>query len=112
MFEWIKGLEAAFGLAGALFGSIALIVSWITRGSKANAVSIAKLETEQKDLCDRISDLERVIRNQPTKDDFHKLEMVISELNGNIGKVTVKLNEVDHLSKRIDDFLRNRRSGA
>jgi len=112
MLDWIKGLEAALSVTAMMFAAVALAVSWITRGSKANAVSIAKLEAEHNDLCGRVSDLESLIRNQPSKDDFHKLEMAISELNGNIGKVTVKLDEVDHLSKRIDDFLRNRRTGA
>jgi len=112
MFEWIKGLDAAFGLVGAFAGSLALFVSWITRGSKANAVSIARLEAEHNDLCGRVSELESAVKNQPTKDDFHKLEMAISELNGNIGKVSVKLNEVDQLSKRIDNFIRTRGAGA
>jgi len=112
MLDWIKGIEASLGIIAVLISAAAFFHSWVTRGSKANAVKILDLETEQKDLCDRVSDLESLIRNQPSKDDFHKLEMAISELNGNIGKVTVKLDEVDHLSKRIDDFLRNRRTGA
>ncbi|EFO31660.1 conserved hypothetical protein [Roseibium sp. TrichSKD4] len=105
MFEWIKGLDAAFGLVGAFAGSLALFVSWITRGSKANAVSIAKLEAEHNDLCGRVSELEGVIHNQPTKDDFHKLEMAITEMNGKVATVSTELAAVGRIAKRIDDFL-------
>lgn len=112
MLDWIKGLESAFSLSATVIATAALFVSWITRGSKANAVSIAKLETEQKDLCDRVSDLESAIRNQPTKDDFHKLEMAITEMNGKVATVSTELAAVGRIAKRIDDFLLNKGGGS
>lgn len=109
MLDWIKGLEAAFSLSATVIATAALFVSWVTRGSKANAVSIAKLETEQKDLNDRVSALEIAIQNQPTKDDFHKLEMAITEMNG---KFSTELAAVGRIARRIDDFLLNKGGGS
>ncbi|EFO33236.1 conserved hypothetical protein [Roseibium sp. TrichSKD4] len=108
MLDWIKGLEAAFSVTAMMFAAVALVVSWITRGSKANAVSIAKLEAEHNDLCDRVSDLESAVKNQPTKDDFHKVEMAITEMNGKVATVSTELASVARIAKRLDDFLLNK----
>lgn len=107
MFD-LKTIDSAFNIAAFLFGSAAFATSWLTRGSKANAVKISSLEAENATLANRLAEVERKISVLPTKDDFHKLEMELSEMNGSVSNVSTKLEALDYIAKRIDDFFLNR----
>lgn len=114
-----KSVEAVLSIAGMMFGGLALAISWLTRGSKTNAVKIEKLaatstneieklKAENANLTGRIADLETVIQNQPTKDDIHKLTLQIIEMGGQMNTVSAELKAVGRIATRIDDFLLNK----
>lgn len=107
----LKAIDSAFNIAAFLFGAAAFATSWLTRGSKANAVKISNLEAENASLTSRLAEVERKISALPTKDDFHKLEMELSEMNGSVNNVSTKLEALDYIAKRIDDFFLNRGVG-
>ncbi|MEP3431768.1 MAG: DUF2730 family protein [Roseibium sp.] len=109
MLDWIKGLEASFSLVAFLFGAAAFTTSWLTRGSKANAARINDLEAVNAELAGRVSSLETVIENQPTRDDFHTLNLKLSEMDGGIASLSTELKAVSRIATRIDDFLLNKR---
>lgn len=105
MTDWIKGLEASFSVVAMLFGAAAFVVSFLTRGSKANAKRIDQLAAENADLTNRLSDLEAIIANQPTREDIHGVTLKLTEMGGKIGTVSTKLDAVERIATRIDDFL-------
>lgn len=105
MLDWIKGLEAVLSLIAMLFGGVAITIAWLTRGSKANAVKIHKLERTNENLSGRLSEMETRIANLPTKDDFHQLDLQLREMGGRIETVSTRLEGVDRVARRIDDHL-------
>lgn len=107
MLDWIKGLDAAAGIVGGIFGFSAFVVAWLTRPSRVNANKIEELQTVNAELQGRVSELEAVIANQPTRDDFHALTLKLSEMGGQISTVSTELQAVSRIAIRIDDFLLN-----
>jgi hypothetical protein len=108
MFDLLKLTDSAFNILAFLFGTAALAVSWLTRGSKANARQIQKLKDQNSDQAERIRTLEGRLETLPTKDDFHALDLKLSSLGGNLETVSTKLEAVDRVARRIDDFLLNK----
>ncbi|MBD8890912.1 DUF2730 family protein [Roseibium litorale] len=104
----IKTIEATMSALGMIFGAVALAVTWLTRGSRTNARKIARLEGANADLADRVADMEMRLSNLPTKDDFHQLDLQLREVGGRIETVSTRLEGVDRVARRIDDFLLNR----
>ncbi|MBO0346027.1 DUF2730 family protein [Roseibium sp. CAU 1637] len=100
-----KTLEAVFSISGMVFGFMALIIAWLTRGSRANALEIQKLKDDNDAQADRIKSLETHTANLPTKDDFHSLDLKLSEMGGNLDTVSTKLEAVGRVANRIDDYL-------
>lgn len=105
MLDYIKGLEGALSIAALVLAGAATLHTWLTRPSKANADKIAELQAVHAELHGRVSDLEAVIENQPTREDFHKLTLKISEMGGQISTVSTELRAVNRIATRIDDYL-------
>lgn len=105
MLDWIKGLEASFSVVAMFLGAAAFMTSWLTRGSKTNAIKIDRLESENTALHGRVSDLEAVLDTHPNREDIHALTLKLSEMDGKIGAVSTKLGAVERIATRIDDFL-------
>jgi hypothetical protein len=106
----LKAIDSAFNIAAFLFGAAAFATSWLTRGSKANAVKISNLEAENASLHNRVSELEAVQKNQPTREDFHALNLQLSQVSGDIATLSAEVTAVSRIATRIDDFLLNKGS--
>lgn len=103
----LKTIDSATSILAFLFGFAALTLSWLTRGSKTNSAEIRKIRQENEERDERIRALETKMENLPTKDDFHRFDMKLSELGGNMETLSARLEGVDRVARRIDDFLLN-----
>ncbi|CTQ77439.1 DUF2730 family protein [Roseibium alexandrii] len=105
MIDYIKALDGLFGIAGVMVAGAVAVYSFLTRPSKANADKIAELQAVNAELHGRISDLEAVINNLPTREDFHALNLQLTQVSGDISTLSVELTGVRRIATRIDDFL-------
>jgi phage shock protein A len=107
MLDYIKALDGVLGIIAVVLASAATLHTWLTRPSKANADKIAELQAVNAELHGRISDLETVMKNQPTREDFHALNLQLTQVSGDIATLSANLTAVERIATRIDDFLLN-----
>ncbi|MCV0428853.1 MAG: DUF2730 domain-containing protein [Roseibium sp.] len=113
MFNWIERFESLLSVTAVLFAGAAFAYSWLTSGSKDNASKIEVLEkaVEEKDteLSTRVAALENRLDDYPTKEDLHEIHLQLRTLDGTIGSLSTKVESVDRVARRIDDYLLTQR---
>ena len=109
-----------FELLSKWFGLIALIVSVVTGIwtliSKSTKPFDDKFATQAKDIdknCEdlklhdrRIQKVEDILPHLPSKDEVHQIRLLMSDMNGNMGKMESTMTATQRAVQRIDDYLR------
>ena len=95
MITELKDIVAA---VGGLLGIAAMVYSWLTARSRANA-------TELDDISKKVTALESEIKHIPSKDVVHQLELSISKIEGDIHAMSQAFKAVERTAVRIESFL-------
>lgn len=111
--------------AGVLLSGGAILFSLVSARSKASSDRLAKLEDRvscaerDKAGADRLAAVEtRMVAAEreiagvkddlehlPNKESTHRLELSLSELKGEIGRISERMKPVAEISTRLQDFL-------
>ena len=100
-------LKDAASFAAALIAIGAAVYAWITAKSKTNSESIGNLAKSVSDLTRRVDHVEDEVGHLPDRDSVHKMELSISEIRGEIGKMTASFEAVERTAHRIENYLLN-----
>lgn len=106
--NWLVPISA--GLAAALS-----IWNFVQSPSKKNADEIGGLRKDLKDVDDkadaiggRVSTIETTMRDLPSKDGMHQLELGLERMNGELKTLNERLKPIDNLSRRLQEVLLER----
>ena len=86
----------------------AIIYSWLTARSSANAKQLADLHAVIEALARRVQQLESDARHAPAKDDVHRLAIDVAEMKGEVGKMTTAFSAIASTVQRVEGFLLER----
>ncbi|WP_319775506.1 DUF2730 family protein [Breoghania sp.] len=95
-------------IVGGLAGLGAIIFTWITARSSANASEIEKVAKAQGETERRVDYLENEFRHLPDGQSVHNLELSLSEMRGDMKELTASVLSVARTANRIDDWLREK----
>lgn len=93
------------GLAAVTISVGGCIYAWLTARSKGNSEHLKKVDESLKAHDRRIQTVESEIQHLPSKDNHHKLEVAIAEMNGDIKTMTANLERITRTTGRMEDFL-------
>lgn len=115
--EFVKGWLAAGAFAISI---ITAAWSWANSPGRKVLAKIGELATtlghhekatldELKKHDRRIQAVESEIRHLPTSEEFQTLQISVTKIEGELGRVDETLGSVKHTVERIDDYLRSNR---
>lgn len=96
----VTELKDIIAAVGGLLGIAAMLFSWLTARSRANA-------SELDDISKRVTSVENEIKHIPSKDVVHQLELSISKIEGDIHAMSEAFKAVERTAVRIESFLLN-----
>lgn len=73
--------------------------------SKADAMEVGHLAEKVDRVEDRMTTVEGEIRHLPDKDTAHNIELRVSDLTGQVGKLAEQLRPVTAMAERIQEAL-------
>lgn len=79
--------------------------NFVSSGSRANAKKIADHEREMASLKLRVQVLEGEIKSMPGVSDLHKLEMVLSEMRGDLKAMGATMRGMSESLSRTEDIV-------
>lgn len=84
----------------------------ISSGSRKNARTLETHGDMLTGLEARVSSVEQTIRSIPDSDDFHKLELQLSKVQGTMQVLTERLRPLEAITDRMQELLlENRKRG-
>lgn len=95
-----------FSLTALLLATGNAIWAIMTRGTRATAEKVNEHEGKMIDHDRRIQSVESDIKHLPTKDEFNKMQVSLTEVRGELRTVSTELAGVDRTVRRIDEYLR------
>lgn len=105
--------------AAILLSVISAIYAWRTRrDDKSDAkfsdldkkigVRISAIDSDISDVKGRLTKIETHIEDQPTKEDYHKLDLSLVEIKGSLNTLATTFNErfkpISAMAERLQDF--------
>lgn len=110
--SWIVPVVTVLAL---LVGVANTFWMWWSKSNDADAKKLQKFEDElaahagRMDIhVERIGAIEGEMRHLPSKDEFHRLALKMTEMGGEVSTIKSEMGGVGHTVRRIDDFLREK----
>ena len=97
---------AALALGWSIINTI---TAWLARSQSVTKEEIDKLMHDTGQLGNRLTAIERDMRALPSFEQYHKLEIVVTEVRGAIKTMEAEMRPTAASVKRIEDFLLNSR---
>ena len=96
-------------VAGLAFGWNILntIYTWYSTGQSVTRKEIDKLMTDANFTTNRLTAIERDLKALPSAENYHKLEIVVTEVRGAIRTMEAEMRPTALSVKRIEDYLIN-----
>lgn len=98
-------LLAAIAAAAAAINSGLVIWNFLRSPSKKNAAAIEALQSQVGTLASKLTEHEATLKNMPTKEAFHELQMTTERTNGDIRVISETLKAVKENSNLMRDWL-------
>lgn len=98
-------LLAAIAAAAAAINSGLVIWNFLQSPSKKNAAAIDSLQTQVSSLERKLTEHEATLKNMPTKEAFHELQMTTERMNSDVRVMGETLKAVKENSNLMRDWL-------
>ena len=95
---WLSLISLAVALAGILY-------TWITARAKNNSSEITGIKDAQKHHDRRIQAIESELLHLPAKDDVHKMNIEIAQMQGAIATISAQVASMNLGMGRLEQFL-------
>lgn len=89
------------GVAGALMAMANTFWNWQSAGSRVHASQIDGLESRAADAEKRLTQIEVSILHLPDKDSFHRIEMSMADMRGQMAVFGAKLVPMNEMIERV-----------
>lgn len=89
----------------------AIFYSWLTARSRGNQKGLKNLEEKVNGIDRRVAKIEGEMEHLPTKDGQHRLELAMSDMAGDMKKMTEALQGTKNTVARMETVLMDRGAG-
>lgn len=97
------------GTLALLISAASVILVWVKSPGEAVARRLKEVSDSLKGHDRRIQAVEHEIKHLPTSDDFRKLQITVTKLEGDMKRIEEGVGLINHTVRRIDDYLRENR---
>lgn len=95
---WIGALSLVLNFALTLY-------SLLSSGSRANKTQLDNHSTRLADHDNRLTGVERALRDMPTKDGLHAIELSMSKVRGDVGAMREIMGRMETILARHEEHL-------
>lgn len=98
-------IQVAVSICAMLITISTAVWSWLTAGSRKNEKQIIALNDVISDQAKRVDKLENEIKNLPSTDAVHRMEISLEQMRGDMRVLTTSVEPMKELVAHINEIL-------
>lgn len=98
-------IQVAVSICAMLITISTAVWSWLTAGSRKNEKQITALNDVISDQAKRLDKLENEIKNLPSTDAVHRMEISLEQMRGDMRVLTTSVEPMKDLVAHINEIL-------
>lgn len=98
-------IQVAVSICAMLITISTAVWSWLTAGSRKNEKQITALNDVISDQAKRLDKLENEIKNLPSTDAVHRMEISLEQMRGDMRVLTTSVEPMKELVAHINEIL-------
>lgn len=98
-------IQVAVSIFAMLITISTAVWSWLTAGSRKNEKQITALNDVISDQAKRVDKLENEIKNLPSTDAVHRMEISLEQMRGDMRVLTTSVEPMKELVAHINEIL-------
>lgn len=98
LIAWIGALSLVLNFALSVYGLL-------SSGSRANKTQLDTHATRLADHDSRLTGIERALREMPTKDGLHQIELSMTQVRGDLGAMREIMGRMETILTRHEEHL-------
>lgn len=96
---------AIVAVISLVFSVANIIWTWWSKNNDASDKKVEEIETRVEGLKDRLAKVEGELQHLPSKDEFHRLALKVTEVSGQVSTIKSEIDGVGRTARRIEEHI-------